>query len=680
MILNLIIKYKKMNWSKLEGDNYFKGEAPRKLTQKEIDYILESIQYIKVKYEYIDEINKENMRNFLLPQLESLEIVPEGIPELINVMQNRYNSSLLNAGESIGIIAAEAIGNVITQTALNTFHSSGRGKDKAISNISQLKDVISANSNVKFPVTTIHFMDKFMTYEQTMNKRIDIISKTPENFLLKTGDITLSSKEEFMKDWWYEFYTEQVEQIQSLIGMRLRFDIVQLYKYRTTLEDIASKFLEANIVICSPIEYGIIDIYLDDNYIIKKSEELKLSIDLDDEVKKRNLEIIYLAFAVRGFAGDKSHAIKGVSGVVDYAVNSDKIMNLVKEYKIDDKRKSVKYVFDKFKMSEYGLNIDKYAYLCKLLDIKILDYNEDYFITDISIDDKLKEDKYNTDEVKEALEYYFGVCYGITSEDINLGKYPSLTPISLLDLMSIIDLDLERIYSNDIHQICKYFGIEKAKESIVRIFYNIIGGSVNYIFFETIAELLTLSGIPRGANFTGITKNTSGHISKASFERAGKILTEHALSGDKESVKNLPVALIMGVDIANGTGKSKVFFGNEKVYIDGQISDNKNYNIELTEEVIEQEYGVKPQIKEYSNTEEELEQLRADIIDVGLKTGYKTRYPSVGQELIIPKTIEDNTTEMTINSKSINTMNSRKMTIRRTLLNSIEDDMDDEEY
>ena len=60
--------------------------------------------------------NKEKLRN----QLKNQEIYPEVIPELKESIKKFYNNSMVQAGESVGVICAQSIGEKNTQTTLNS--------------------------------------------------------------------------------------------------------------------------------------------------------------------------------------------------------------------------------------------------------------------------------------------------------------------------------------------------------------------------------------------------------------------------------------------------------------------------------------------------------------------------------------------------------------------------------
>jgi len=657
-----------MSWTK------GKGETPRKLTLKEINYILENFQTLKINDERIDEINRINVLNDIESQLKSIELVPSGLDQLLVKIQNRYWASLIAPGEPVGMLAAAAISSVMTQAALNTFHSSGRSKDTAVSQISSLKNVINTSAIVKFPSVVIHFTDKFMNYEQTLNRRIDIIGKTPFDLLRKDLDsIIVTNTEQFLENdpWWYNDEDDKLEKVKrTLVGMRIYFDTVQLYKSRITLHEIAERLATGNIVFCAPMNYAYIDIFMD--------PDTSIPVDVDDDEKMTLYQTVYLMFCVRESLGSREFTLKGIPGIADYSVNSYDILttNMVKMSVVKDGN-VFKYTYDKYMIKETGVTVDKYKYLCDLLGINILKSTSRYFTTDKNIEVELANAADN-EAIEEASRYYFATCYGVNAEDVMSGKYTDNPTIELIHMLDIEGIDLERIYSNDIHQIARYFGIEKAREAIERIFYKIIGTSVAFIHISTVADLLTVSGVPRGANFPGISKiHSSGHISKASFERAGKIITDHALVGDKESVKNLPVALLLGANISNGTGKSRAVFGdrkNKRYYIDDQITNIKNYNVNVLKEVIEDKYGVKPIVEPEFDIEQELAEIKGGLEMLA-------RYPGVGEQLIIPEEPVNEEKGMSINKNSIKSV--RHMTppiMRETNIKSIEDDDEDEDY
>ena len=92
----------------------------RFLTEDEIENILDFIKPNKsipiATAKSIIHITKEKFRN----QLKKQKLYPEIIPELKKQLENKYRESLIEPGESVGIIAAQSIGEKQTQSTLNS--------------------------------------------------------------------------------------------------------------------------------------------------------------------------------------------------------------------------------------------------------------------------------------------------------------------------------------------------------------------------------------------------------------------------------------------------------------------------------------------------------------------------------------------------------------------------------
>lgn len=93
----------------------------RYLTIDEIEDIISFIKPIKgIPIESaisIVNINKERLRK----QLKNQKVYPIIIPKLKQSLNKFYLESIINPGESVGIICAQSIGEKNTQSMLNTY-------------------------------------------------------------------------------------------------------------------------------------------------------------------------------------------------------------------------------------------------------------------------------------------------------------------------------------------------------------------------------------------------------------------------------------------------------------------------------------------------------------------------------------------------------------------------------
>lgn len=95
-------------------------EEPRKLTKNEIINIVAFIKPTKgipreTALSLVRKVKKQ-----LVDQLNGIEIVPLMIPALADEIETQYYRTLIQAGESVGVIAGQSIGEKQTQTNLNS--------------------------------------------------------------------------------------------------------------------------------------------------------------------------------------------------------------------------------------------------------------------------------------------------------------------------------------------------------------------------------------------------------------------------------------------------------------------------------------------------------------------------------------------------------------------------------
>ena len=80
----------------------------------------------------------------------------------------KYMRSVCHAGENVGTIAAQSIGEPSTQMTLNTFHLAGHGAANMTLGIPRLKEILMTTpTNIKTPCMTVFFRkDKSFTIER----------------------------------------------------------------------------------------------------------------------------------------------------------------------------------------------------------------------------------------------------------------------------------------------------------------------------------------------------------------------------------------------------------------------------------------------------------------------------------------------------------------------------------
>jgi DNA-directed RNA polymerase subunit A" len=122
---------------------------------------------IKSKYaRYVKMMRDAGLPEKLIEQtLESLTQI-DNLPtaaknEFVNMVIERYQQTLVNPGESVGVVAAQSIGEPGTQMTLRTFHYVGVKELNVTLGLPRLIEIFDARSKPSTPTMTVPLKDKY---------------------------------------------------------------------------------------------------------------------------------------------------------------------------------------------------------------------------------------------------------------------------------------------------------------------------------------------------------------------------------------------------------------------------------------------------------------------------------------------------------------------------------------
>ena len=172
-ILKSKIKVYKLNKTEIKKIKLFietlvnGNKAPRYLHEEEIDYILSVLPKPPSALKSVMEFNRNQILKRLKFDLATYKMVPE--PKSIENMRDKiyqtFIKSLAEAGESVGNNSAAAIGRLLTQMSLDSFHSSGSANSNE-AGLKRIQHLVSPNTPREFSTCTVHFKDKNLTKEE----------------------------------------------------------------------------------------------------------------------------------------------------------------------------------------------------------------------------------------------------------------------------------------------------------------------------------------------------------------------------------------------------------------------------------------------------------------------------------------------------------------------------------
>ena len=278
----------------------------RKLTKSEIDKILHKV-FTPNKL-LCKEISKSTNNALSLQcrkQLEQVKIYPKLIPELIENLQKYHEKTKVSAGECVGVLMAQSIGENSTQQTLNTFHSAGIAIKTVVTGVPKLCELLNATHNPKSEMCNI-FIN---TANDSIKSLRDYIKYNLVDIKLQQLIKSVTYYKTLQKKSWYKLfrilYPNNFRHEQSCISITL--DKKLLFSFSLPLHKITESInnLYTDIfAVYSPLNLATIDIFVDDSEIV---------LPASASIKEADKMMIYMKQVV--YPNLKQIHICGINGI-----------------------------------------------------------------------------------------------------------------------------------------------------------------------------------------------------------------------------------------------------------------------------------------------------------------------------------------------------------------------------
>lgn len=418
-------------------------------------------------------------------------------------MKGKYLNSLANPGHSVGIIAAQSVGEPSTQMTLNTFHFAGVGGKNVTLGIPRLREII-------------------MTASKTIKTPIIVCKASSPEAGLRIAD--------FLKIIDLESCLDKITITEKMVVRNFEYK-----KHFKIIFDIKSE-IDACIKIIDK------DFLKRLGYFLRKKLSSSGIVEYNDSISK--------TLGVEGNSEESSSSeeenddenIK--ADVMDVA--QDDIEDVVEDdgflENIDEESKVVEDCVDVPLINLKKISQNKFCF-----DIY---YPSDFDLLLMP----LVEEVVKLIVVKEVPGFK-----RVTSEGTNL-FFEGSDFLGLARLLNRHDLeDQVDFYScecNDIYSIYKYFGVEGARQAIVneiRGVFDVYGIKIDIRHLYLISDFMTRDGTYKAFRRTSFTMDDS-FIQKMSFESCFNNLKNAAIFHQKDTVANPSSSLLAGNNLRSGTG------------------------------------------------------------------------------------------------------------------------------
>jgi DNA-directed RNA polymerase II subunit RPB1 len=177
------------------------------------------------------------------------------------------------------------------------------------------------------------------------------------------------------------------------------------------------------------------------------------------------------------------------------------------------------------------------------------------------------------------------------------------TGIDLNKIKTIKQIDFNSVYLNDIYATYLHFGIEAARNLILRETDNLYNGSgnpLNIAHLALLADVMTNTGNITSIDRHGINRLDTDPLSRASFEKTVEQLIMASAFNEVDHMRSVSSRIMAGRCIKGGTGTCAVLLDNELIENSEQSNQSKTYiktlNIELEENNLMKDKNIKEEI------------------------------------------------------------------------------------
>ncbi|XP_024027231.1 DNA-directed RNA polymerase I subunit 1 [Morus notabilis] len=538
--------------------------------------------------------------------------------DFLKLMEHKYLSSLAQPGEPVGVLAAQSVGEPSTQMTLNTFHLAGRGEMNVTLGIPRLQEILmTAAIDIKTPVMTCPLQEgrsveeakrlAFKLKKVTVADIIETMKVTVEPFSLQNNQICRIYKLEmklYRPDHYQEYAgisSEDCEEILSVDFLRALEDAIKNHlNLLDKINGIQNFTADSQSVAASDGDEdfssskaerdeedddggdgdneGQEDLGLD---AVKQKRQATDEMDYDDDYDERVNEEATRAGSESEDDNDedevefrKDNEVEMLDAKGGHLESPSKAEGFSTSESLKTKTKSrakgkkkIRRQFNR-KDDDRSIFVEAKGFYFK---VHFRFSNEAHILlaqiaqntaTRVYIQSSGKVDNCQQITCKENQVIYYGKDPK-SRDDIPLEEKENIPALqtSGVDFMTFWKLqdilDVRYIYSNDIHAMLNTYGVEAARETIIREITNVFksyGISVNIRHLTLIADFMTHTGGYRSMSRHGGIADSISPFSKMCFETASKFIVEAAYHREMDDLETPSARICLGLPVKVGTG------------------------------------------------------------------------------------------------------------------------------
>ena len=154
------------------------------LSIEEYDYVPEAISkvldvIVKNEIKFPPSYIKDLIRVYI-----KRELTDDELNELVLKVDEAYERAYIEAGEAVGTVAAQSVGEPGTQMTMRTFHYAGVAELNVTLGLPRLIEIVDARKKISTPTMDIYFEEEYKNDEEFVRKLANKIGKSTINDIL----------------------------------------------------------------------------------------------------------------------------------------------------------------------------------------------------------------------------------------------------------------------------------------------------------------------------------------------------------------------------------------------------------------------------------------------------------------------------------------------------------------
>ena len=481
------------------------------------NYILDGIEKLQNKLVILRKEQGSKFLHILLrynlspkPLIFDLHMNKQVYDWVLLEIERFFVNAIAQAGEMVGIVAAQSIGELGTQATLDSFHSSGTAAAvQATSGVPRLKELLSVSKNIKTPTLLIYMKPDISVVVEPIEsdendsgageKKQDPRIQEAKERSIKVKQILEITRLCDILDG-TEIYWDAPGESGLETGMDSDAGILELYKAfakADTTEQSTSPWvlrLKINKEKLRSIGLTMLDVYM--RLYNSYSQNIQCVFS-DDNAPELVFRIRMTKDAVKDIGQDD--AISALKAMEHNIVNNIILKGVkgIKKVSMRAKKRNV-----------YNLEKDMFENITEWV---------------------------------------------LDTDGTNLQK-----------MLANPNIDPVRTYSNDIYEIYEILGIEAARNALYREFMEVVGdGSINYRHMSLLLDTMTNRGNLMSVDRHGINRGDVGPLAKSSFEETTDMLINASVFSEYDHINGVSANIMLGQLPPCGTGDHEIMLDEE---------------------------------------------------------------------------------------------------------------------